>query len=262
MFFSYDQQLIVKSLRSEESIFLRSILSEYTAYLLSNPASLLVRIYGCHAIRLYGNTYHFVVMANLFSSENAIHQRYDIKGSYVNRSAKCPTLGQSVTCRYCKAKFKYHTSLDCPTQIGRHEPNVVYKDNDLIEPIRLNSSAAKELYGQLVKDAEFLYQLGIMDYSLLLGVFNQMYTIRKGKRRIGNGGGRMLRADAVVGPAVYYFGIIDILQQWTLEKRLERFLKVNFLRKDAEGISAMPPKEYFERFKRRLQEVLGVDEVC
>ena len=35
-------------------------------------------------------------------------------------------------------------------------------------------------------------------------------------------------ARSVIAPGVYYFGIIDILQKWTLEKKLERWVKALF----------------------------------
>nr|CCA15585.1 phosphatidylinositol4phosphate5kinase (PiPIPKD2) putative [Albugo laibachii Nc14] len=276
MFFSHDQQLIVKSMSNEESVFLRSIAAEYASFLLNNPDSLLTRFYGCHAIRLYGNTFNFVVMANLFSTDRVINRRYDIKGSYVNRSAKHPSKGKRVTCRHCNAKYVFGSTdaENCRARVGRHEPNVVLKDNDLTSRVRLDPSVAVELYDQLVKDATFLSRLGIMDYSLLLGVHNVEYTVsdmehstanqelesmrqsqRKGLPRLMTG---TRRANTVVGPSVYYFGIIDILQTWNMDKKLERFVKVKILGNDPDGISAIPSQTYCERFKRKMAEILSV----
>lgn len=304
MFFSHDQQLIVKSMSDEESTFLRSIAAEYASFLLTNPDSLLTRFYGCHAIRLYGNTFNFVVMANLFSTEKVIHRRYDIKGSWVNRSAKHPSKGKSVTCRHCNAKYVFGSTdaENCRARVGRHEPNVVLKDNDLTAKVRLDPKVAEDLYDQLVKDANFLSRLGIMDYSLLLGIHNVEYMVngdveedaqmmkempipgrktngnlvtselthrpgrgasgaapptksRSGLPRLGTG---TRRANTVVGPSVYYFGMIDILQTWNMDKKLERFAKTKMLGKDPDGLSAMPPTAYCDRFKRKMGEILSV----
>lgn len=290
MFFSADQQLIVKSMSDEESAFLRSIAAEYASFLLTNPDSLLTRFYGCHAIRLYGNTFNFVVMANLFSTEKVIHRRYDIKGSWVNRSAKHPSKGKSVTCRHCNAKFVFGSTdaETCRARVGRHEPNVILKDNDLTAKVRLDPKVAEDLYDQLVKDANFLSRLGIMDYSLLLGVHNVEYMVNPDQdidtsmsysstmsqpnsglsHRIGRGkkqrqglprlatGTR--RANTVVGPSVYYFGLIDILQTWNMDKKLERFAKTRLLGKDRDGLSALPPTAYCDRFKRKMGDILSV----
>lgn len=301
MFFSHDQQLIVKSMSDEESTFLRSIAAEYASFLLTNPDSLLTRFYGCHAIRLYGNTFNFVVMANLFSTDKVIHRRYDIKGSWVNRSAKHPSKGKSVTCRHCNAKYVFGSTdaENCRARVGRHEPNVVLKDNDLTAKVRLDPKVAEELYDQLVKDANFLSRLGIMDYSLLLGIHNVEYMVnpdveedgvsssnplpipgmksnftselthrpgrgnsnapptksRSGLPRLGTG---TRRANTVVGPSIYYFGMIDILQTWNMDKKLERFAKTKLLGKDTEGLSATPPTAYCDRFKRKMGEILSV----
>lgn len=281
MFFSHDQQLIVKSMSNEESNFLRSIALRYATYLTTHPETLLVRFFGCHAIRLYGNTFHFVVMTNLFNTAQGVHQRYDLKGSFVNRSAKHPTLGERVTCRLCNAKYIYPAIKmeACAAGVGKHEPNIIFKDNDFRTAVRLDRHVARELYHQLVLDAHFLHELGIMDYSLLMGVHNVEYTV-KAANEIRSGRSRrksrrqtrsrsrsrscpqrvpgMRCATKVVGPALYYFGLIDILQTWTTGKKVERFLKVRVLRRDGDGISAVPPDAYCERFKRKMAEILNV----
>lgn len=63
---------------------------------------------------------------------------------------------------------------------------------------------------------------------------------------IGADGG--VQAGTVDAPGTYYIGIIDVLQEWNFKKRLERFVKTNILRYDADGISAMPPDDYRSRF--------------
>lgn len=37
-----------------------------------------------------------------------------------------------------------------------------------------------------------------------------------------------MHATVVEGPGTYYMGIIDILQYWNFEKKVERFLKIFF----------------------------------
>jgi hypothetical protein len=59
-------------------------------------------------------------------------------------------------CRKCTA-----------TVSGRHEPNVIMKDNDLKYKIKLPKQVSREVLVQIEWDAQFLYSLGIMDYSLL-----------------------------------------------------------------------------------------------
>ena len=52
--------------------------------------------------------------------------------------------------------------------------------------------------------------------------------------------------------AVYYIGIIDVLQTWDFTKRMENWFKTSLLRRDAEGVSAIPPGAYAERFRNRV----------
>jgi hypothetical protein len=43
-------------------------------------------------------------------------------------------------------------------------------------------------------------------------------------------------------------GIVDILQQYTWQKRLERFFKTRILRRARAGVSTMSPDDYATRF--------------
>lgn len=67
-------------------------------------------------------------------------------------------------------------------------------------------------------------------------------------------------AKTVTGPAVYHFGIIDFLQNWTFQKRLERAFKIYFLRKDPDGLSVMDPLQYKIRFQRKLDQIFDLEE--
>lgn len=81
---------------------------------------------------------------------------------------------------------------------------------------------------------------GLMDYSLLVGVKRQRFEVIKEPlvlrtsskhsmiksnpfQKQDDGG---IAAAIVEGPGMFYFGIIDILQEWNLKKKVERFLKV------------------------------------
>ena len=57
------------------------------------------------------------------------------------------------------------------------------------------------------------------------------------------------KASSVTGPALYYLGIVDFLQDWTFAKRVERAIKIYIMRKDPDGLSVMEPLAYMERFQ-------------
>ena len=45
-----------------------------------------------------------------------------------------------------------------------------------------------------------------------------------------------------------YLAIIDYLQTWTMNKKVERFSKVVFLNKNGDQLSAIEPNRYAARF--------------
>jgi hypothetical protein len=107
-----------------------------------------------------------------------------------------------------------------------------------------------------------------MDYSLLIGVVRRKFgvvdleagTLQK-LDNLGQDENGAFHAATVEGPGSYYMGIIDILQEWNFEKKLERFLKIYFKREDPDGLSAIRPDLYQERFMQRaVNEVFeGLD---
>ncbi|CAK4081343.1 unnamed protein product [Aphanomyces euteiches] len=264
MFFTSNGAYIVKSLTARESHFLNSIVDKYAAYIGANPATFLTRILGSYSMDLYGRESFFVVMENVFDKQHAVHQRYDIKGSWIDRNAEKARPGQECTCRYCNMTFRSGGRDMCPSRGGFHEPNVVLKDMDLTTKVRLSDYQGTLVLEQLKKDSDFLCDQGIMDYSLLLGIVEVRFHVTKtapdaeesfAKPVAKQSVAAMRAAEVVVGPGYFYIGMIDILQTWTLEKRLEGFIKTFFMRKDAAGISAMPPKPYRDRFHKKLDEI-------
>ncbi len=61
-----------------------------------------------------------------------------------------------------------------------------------------------------------------------------------------------IHAGLVEGPGTYYFGIIDILEEWSWKKKLERYMKIYLRFLDGDGISAMAPADYASRFWNRV----------
>ena len=121
-----------------------------------------------------------------FRSSKVINQKYDIKGSWVSRHADPIVKGKKCRCRNCNRMFIYSTKDDlsdisCTEKVGACEPNVVLKDNDLNEKIRLEALDAEKTIEQLVADSELLGSLGIMDYSLIMGVCNTEYEVQDHK---------------------------------------------------------------------------------
>lgn len=88
--------------------------------------------------------------------------------------------------------------------------------------------------------------LQLMDYSLLIGMEPQRPASSSSHLTVTAGN----YVDLDDGTRMY-IGIIDILQEFNFSKRLERFSKTWFFCTDPEGLSAMEPVAYAERFLSR-----------
>jgi 1-phosphatidylinositol-4-phosphate 5-kinase len=362
VFTTSDRKYIVKSTTAPEKNVLLGLLPSYVRYLKWNPQSLLPKFFGFHAMKMYGQVFYFVVMGNVLNTNEVIHRRYDIKGSWVDRNAPACVLGERYRCSKCNRFFAFGVtsgprSTPCEPIGSEHYPDITLRDNDLKKRIKLESDTALQLVKQLTRDSNFLASMGIMDYSLLVGTHYSHFTItsEKAKRRrdlqkepsemqalgeprspqddegkslpsvqkrsprdVGaesddsnerltptgdkieasgyvhnlcdeenddTDGGTGLKHDVaaeasattasasaeiasesrrnqhryqahqVSGPSTYYFGLVDILQKWTLSKKAERAYKVHVLRKARRGVSAVHPTAYAVRFQQKMHQL-------
>jgi 1-phosphatidylinositol-4-phosphate 5-kinase len=65
----------------------------------------------------------------------------------------------------------------------------------------------------------------------------------------------------VVGPEFVFMGLIDMLQEWTVDKKMERMAKIVLKRKDGDGISAIEPDAYKKRFQQKVRAIFEVEGV-
>ena len=148
-FYSHDGRYMIKTQTNEENKFMKRILPHYYRYVTENPHTFLVRILGMHRVKMYhlNRKTHFVIMESVFDTPEPIQKVYDLKGSLVGRSA---------------------------SQKDRDNGGVL-KDNDLIDDgVKLElGSKRKAIIDQLEKDANFLADMNIMDYSVLLGIHDR-----------------------------------------------------------------------------------------
>ena len=179
----------------------------------TQPRTMLTRISGCYAVTLYGQTKHFMLIDNLFDpslfAEGKPNEKYDLKGSWVDR----------------------HSS---PAESTR-------KDSDwtVTRKLRVSADNRRRLLRQAQNDARFLCGCKLMDYSLLLGICKDCsghtattvvtatsdgaetaHVVSKWETDFG--GLRARQTDGSSRSEVYFFGIIDILQEYDIKKKLEQ----------------------------------------
>ncbi|MES1914503.1 MAG: hypothetical protein MHM6MM_006566 [Cercozoa sp. M6MM] len=283
MYFTLDKRYIVKTVTKQELQLLLQLLPALVAHRAANADSLVAPFLSAHSISMYRTTVRFVVMSSVFFSQALrqavpMDETYDLKGSWVDRHADPRLL-------LGKRDIPPHL---LPRKL-RTRKGTTMKDNDLHVPMRLDCEMRDKLLRQIHADAEFLRDLGVMDYSLLLGVCYRRERLvhdaerlllrrqfsrrqRRAKALLGviddleesegphevstfqlHEGG--VQAAVLSGPGVYYVGIIDILQTWTFKKKFERFFKTVILRKSRDGVSCVPPEPYCARFLEKVEKI-------
>ena len=147
-YFSRDYKFIIKTIHQSEHKLLRKVLREYYAHVEKNPNTLISQFYGLHRVKIpYGRKIHFVVMNNLFPPHRDIHQTFDLKGSTIGR--------------------------DFTEEELEKNPRATLKDlNWLRRNHHLEFGDVKKqvFIAQMKRDVALLARLGIMDYSLLVGI--------------------------------------------------------------------------------------------
>ncbi|KDO23740.1 hypothetical protein SPRG_10518 [Saprolegnia parasitica CBS 223.65] len=230
-YFTSDRKYIVKTMTKDEHAFLMRILPAYHAYVRSQPQSLLVRYVGCHSMQLPvgWNKMFFVVMENVLCTDR-IDERYDLKGTFA--PALLPPL--RVYIREPEAR------LLSPPQ---PKPTHLLHDDEFVDRgtyLHVTSDVRLELLTQMTSDCGFLQEMGIMDYSCILGI--RHFDASKDSEE-------SLAKNAIVSADqrhVYYVGFIDILQHYTIAWKLQH-LVLSFVQ-DRRKITALPPPEYALRF--------------
>jgi 1-phosphatidylinositol-4-phosphate 5-kinase len=167
MFFCGGGEYIVKTIRAREAKVLHTSLPLYAKFLKKYPESMLCRILGSYSLEMFSQVFYFVVMLNCFDPHAFVNDRFDIKGSWVGRSAEPSKKGRKVVCRHCNEYFVADKHEQCRAVVGEHEANVVLKDNDLRTKISLPPEDARRVLSILKRDSDLLGRLGVLDYRFV-----------------------------------------------------------------------------------------------
>lgn len=279
-YYTADGKFLVKTMTTLAAKFFRHILPLYFHHITrDNPSSLLTRFYGFHSIRTKSklnrkkvNKVYLVVMRNIFHTTRPLHRRYDLKGSWVGRTAWPTTMPAS--------------ALDA---------SVALKDLDFTriqERLILTTQMRDSLLSVLQKDTAFLESVEVFDYSLLLGVHvknlpqgtrlspgiavhsahDSLFSHHKFSQSV-NPTFESLHEDASTyledeelsslkselppwlsqdgvpsadGRAIYFCGLIDVLTKYSKRRKFENFVKS--IANDSAGVSCVPPPIYARRF--------------
>ncbi|KAG8773240.1 1-phosphatidylinositol-3-phosphate 5-kinase [Ceratobasidium sp. 428] len=208
-----DERFLAKELSRQETEALGKFAPQYFEYMSSalsgGRPSLLAKLFGFYQISLKNPIAGKSVKMNLLVQENLLYgrkftQTYDLKGLTRKRMVQ---------------------------RTGRE--NEVLLDENLVqasytEPYYLREHTKRILRGAIWNDTQFLADLKVMDYSMLVGVDSA-------------------KNELVVG-------IVDFVRTYDWDKKIESLIKENLggARK-GEGPTIVPPKVYRDRFRSAME---------
>ncbi|OMJ85907.1 hypothetical protein SteCoe_12682 [Stentor coeruleus] len=210
---SVNQKIVIKTITEEEKTVFMKFLPNYSKRVIKYPESKLVRILGLFQILPYKQD--FIIMENVIPYKDTC-LIYDLKGSVVDRHVSGID------------------SINPPTGIVLKDMNFESWGH------KIQVQNPSEIIENIVDDMKLLKKHKLMDYSLLLGIYQDPKETTR--YFISN---------------THSVCIIDFFQRYDMKKSLERFWKRHVLRKD-DGISAISSDKYFNRIVKYFNSIVEI----
>ena len=266
-FFSHDRKFLIKTMNEEEFETFKKLFKNYYYHLLKNKNSLIARIYGIYTVKKEKiEPVRLILMGNTVNTEGKgenLKYMFDLKGSFANRKVKMS---------------KNHKASSTLKDINLLE---IKKQENIL---KFTEEDKDRIMSMIYKDVPLLRQANIMDYSLLLAIEqNPMFRENHLTHHISaqrltkeNEGSKSVYSDH--GPSkndnsfismrvnprdayenqrhmflssdfkfIYHIAIIDYLQDYNYDKKMENLVKT-LLKGDSAEISAVPPHRYSTRY--------------
>jgi len=182
-----DNKYIVKTITKNECKFFRHILKKYSNYIQENN-TYLVKILGLYRIILPNFDSRFIIMNNIFEHKIKIDNIFDLKGTTEER-------------------FENDENLELK------DINFTNRNNSFI----LQQNDHNEFITTIVNDTQFLKDMIIMDYSLIVAIIEYDLYENIPKEFFEKKNIKICVSENDI--KIYIFGIIDFFQKWTLWKR-------------------------------------------
>ncbi|GMH05068.1 hypothetical protein Nepgr_006908 [Nepenthes gracilis] len=267
-----DDKYMIKTVKKAEVKVLLRMLPAYYNHVRAFENTLVTKFYGLHCVKLTGTAQkkvRFVIMGNLFCTEYPIHRRFDLKGSSHGRTTD-----------------KLESEIDATTTLKDLDLNYIFRlqkfwfqefcrqvdrDCDFLEQERIMdysllvgvhfhdasyTRGATEGNGQPDNDVVAPRLLREDELDHIPYDPAQCPLTRLGVNMPARAELTVRRTDCeaqLVGEPtgesydiILFFGIIDILQDYDISKKLEHAYKS--MQYDPTSISAVDPKQYARRF--------------
>ncbi|KAF8396249.1 hypothetical protein HHK36_017864 [Tetracentron sinense] len=289
-----DDRYMIKTVKKSEVKVLLRMLPAYYNHVRAFENTLVTKFFGLHCVKLTGATQkkvRFVIMGNLFCSEYAIHRRFDLKGSShgrttdknqaeIDETTTLKDLDLNFIFRLQKAWFQeLHRQVDRDCEfleqerimdysllVGLHFRETSYTRDPLMTEGHPSGVRTPTGDGDLETESA-VPRLSIVDMDQLLFDPTRWATISLGVNMPARVEQTVRRSDCdsqLIGEptgefydVVLFFGIIDILQDYDISKKLEHAYKS--FQYDPTSISAVDPRQYSRRFRDFIYNVFTED---
>ncbi|KAA8517981.1 hypothetical protein F0562_015455 [Nyssa sinensis] len=283
-----DDRYMIKTMKKAEAKVLIRMLSAYYNHVRAFENTLVTKFYGLHCVKLNGpaqKKVRFIIMGNLFCSEYTIHRRFDLKGSSLGRMTDkaeaeidattiLKDLDLNFLFRLQKTwfqEFRRQIDRDCEfleqerimdysllvglhfretTSAGELIPSCPLTPTDNVDP----ETESLPRLSRADTDQLLLDPAGWA--SIRLGV-NMPARVERTERRNDSEFQIVGEPTGEYYDVVMFFGVIDILQDYDITKKLEHAYKS--FQYDPTSISAVDPKQYSRRFRDFILKIFAED---
>ncbi|WOG98036.1 hypothetical protein DCAR_0417377 [Daucus carota subsp. sativus] len=282
-----DDRYMIKTMKKSEVTVLLRMLSAYYNHFRSYDNSLVTKYYGLHCVKLNGpaqRKVRFIIMGNLLCSDYTIHRRFDLKGSSLGRMTDKPEseIDANTILKDLDLNFLFRLQKTWLQDFRRQ----IEKDCEFLEQERImDYSLLVGLHfrepasaGDLIPsgsrtptenggpDSDSVSRLSKADMDQLLMDPSGWGSIKLGEHMPARVERTERREELqLIGEptgefydVVMFFGIIDILQDYDITKKLEHAYKS--IQYDPTSISAVDPRQYAKRFRDFILRVFAEDE--
>ncbi|CAA7388490.1 unnamed protein product [Spirodela intermedia] len=284
-YLTHDDRYMIKTVKKSEVKVLLRMLPAYYNHVRAFENTLVTKFFGLHCVKLTGATQkkvRFVIMGNLFCSEYSIHRRFDLKGSSHGRTTDKPEdqIDETTTLKDLDLNFLFRLQRSWFQEFQRQ----VDRDCEFLEQERImdysllvglhfretattpgDHQGGETIFDRASNSSEATPRLSRVDMDQLLCDPTRWATIRLGVNmpaRVEQT--QQQRSEGESPPpvgetfdVVLFFGIIDILQDYDISKKLEHAYKS--IQYDPTSISAVDPKQYSRRFRDFIFKVFRED---
>uniref|UniRef100_A0A0D3HI43 1-phosphatidylinositol-4-phosphate 5-kinase n=1 Tax=Oryza barthii TaxID=65489 RepID=A0A0D3HI43_9ORYZ len=242
-YFTNDDKYMIKTMKKAEVKVLLRMLPAYYKHVRSFDNTLVTKFFGLHCVKITGaiqKKVRFVIMGNLFCSNYSIHRRFDLKGSSHGRTTDKPIdqIDETTTLKDLDLNFIFRLEGSWYEDFCRQ----VDKD--------YSSSPDNETTQTALEDEERRKAPVKLGISMPSRVENVVKNPESESQLIGEPTGEF--QDVIL-----FFGIIDILQDYDISKKLEHAYKS--MQYDPNSISAVDPKQYCKRFRDFIYRAFSED---